>query len=195
MSQKLKGRKEEPALICLLHFPPLQLQNVYCSCPLWREQPTSQLSRACFFLARHWESPVERSSGFLLLRTPLQRWRATMMDNGPPAQCVKVQGHNTWSIIPSLWFWAHNDWSEFWSQKFMVAVVVCRNEREYYVRRWEVWRSKQIVLGDTVEYSCIANYKSSDGSNLAKCTREGWKPNPLCKGIVNILFTSFSCRN
>eukprot|EP00066_Takifugu_rubripes_P029812 XP_011619078.1 PREDICTED: coagulation factor XIII B chain-like isoform X2 [Takifugu rubripes] len=71
-----------------------------------------------------------------------------------------------------------------WTISPVCKEVVCRNEREYNVRRWNMWWGQRIVLGDTVEYSCITDYKSSDGSNLAKCTREGWKPKPLCQEII-----------
>uniref|UniRef100_A0A674MNH9 Sushi domain-containing protein n=1 Tax=Takifugu rubripes TaxID=31033 RepID=A0A674MNH9_TAKRU len=71
-----------------------------------------------------------------------------------------------------------------WTINPVCKEVVCTNEREYNVRRWDVWWGQRIVMGDTVEYSCIADYESSDGSNLAKCTREGWKPKPLCQEII-----------
>lgn len=66
--------------------------------------------------------------------------------------------------------------------------VICRNERERNVRSWEVWWNEVLKMGRTVKYTCQEGYKSTDGSNLAKCTREGWKPDPLCQGIVNIVF-------
>ncbi|XP_029684600.1 complement factor H isoform X13 [Takifugu rubripes] len=71
-----------------------------------------------------------------------------------------------------------------WTINPVCKEVVCTNEREYNVRRWDVWWGQRIVMGATVEYSCIADYESSDGSNLAKCTREGWKPKPLCQEII-----------
>uniref|UniRef100_A0A3B5KET7 Sushi domain-containing protein n=1 Tax=Takifugu rubripes TaxID=31033 RepID=A0A3B5KET7_TAKRU len=71
-----------------------------------------------------------------------------------------------------------------WTINPVCKEVVCTNEREYNVRRWDVWWGQRIVMGATVEYSCIADYESSDGSNLAKCTREGWKPKPLCQEIT-----------
>lgn len=75
-------------------------------------------------------------------------------------------------------------------KSFFVPEVVCRNHREFNVRIWSTWRWWS--LGDTVRYSCITDYKSPDGSNLAKCTRDGWKPKPLCQGIVNVQLSSVS---
>lgn len=92
---------------CLLPFSTLQLQNVWFSCPLWREPPTSPRSRTFIILARRWPSPVEIASGFPLLGTPLQRLHATMTDNGPSGQCAKVQSHNTNTV---LFLWFLNPW-------------------------------------------------------------------------------------
>lgn len=75
-----------------------------------------------------------------------------------------------------------------------VPEVFCTNQRGYNVRWWNVWWNQRLRLGDTVEYECVSGYKSPDGSYLAKCTRDEWKPKPLCQGIVNVLVFSFPVR-
>lgn len=66
--------------------------------------------------------------------------------------------------------------------------VTCRNQRDRNVRSWDAWRNEVLKMGREIRYACNRGYKSTDDSNLAKCTREGWKPDPLCEGMVNIVF-------
>uniref|UniRef100_H3D461 Sushi domain-containing protein n=1 Tax=Tetraodon nigroviridis TaxID=99883 RepID=H3D461_TETNG len=71
-----------------------------------------------------------------------------------------------------------------WTIRPVCQEFFCSNQREYNVRWWNVWRNQQIRLGDTARYQCVTGYKSPDGSNVAKCTRNGWEPKPLCQEIT-----------
>ncbi|XP_050933060.1 complement factor H-related protein 4 isoform X2 [Lates calcarifer] len=62
--------------------------------------------------------------------------------------------------------------------------VRCSNRREPNVYWWNVYWGQQISLGETVNYRCKEGYRSTDGTNQATCTRNGWSPDPLCQELV-----------
>ncbi|XP_073332113.1 complement factor H-like isoform X2 [Pagrus major] len=71
-----------------------------------------------------------------------------------------------------------------WTVRPVCKEVTCRNQRERNVNSWDVYWGQRITLGDTARYRCRSGYKSTDGTNLATCTRDGWRPNPLCQEII-----------
>ncbi|XP_075944106.1 complement factor H-like [Anarhichas minor] len=71
-----------------------------------------------------------------------------------------------------------------WTFHPVCQEVVCSNQRPQHVYRWSVSWQQRITLGDTATYSCGTGYKKTDGATLAKCTRDGWNPNPLCQAIT-----------
>lgn len=75
----------------------------------------------------------------------------------------------------------------------LILEVVCTNRKPYVVEAWHVRWGQRPTLGETVRYRCISGFKSTDGSNLAKCTRDGWRPDPLCKGIFEVNLVLWHC--
>ncbi|XP_041646754.1 complement factor H-like [Cheilinus undulatus] len=60
--------------------------------------------------------------------------------------------------------------------------VRCRAEGEPLVYSWSIYWRQVIRLGDTVRYQCYRGYRPT--SIEARCTRDGWSPNPLCKALT-----------
>ncbi|KAK5869526.1 hypothetical protein PBY51_024235 [Eleginops maclovinus] len=58
--------------------------------------------------------------------------------------------------------------------------VTCSKRGVPDVTSWNSWM-ETFKLGETEGYRCKRGYKSKDGTNRAKCTRDGWQPNPLCQ--------------
>ncbi|XP_050933041.1 complement factor H isoform X6 [Lates calcarifer] len=71
-----------------------------------------------------------------------------------------------------------------WSVRPVCQEVRCSNRREPNVYWWNVYWGQQISLGETVNYRCKEGYRSTDGTNQATCTRNGWSPDPLCQEIT-----------
>ncbi|XP_053287467.1 complement factor H [Pleuronectes platessa] len=71
-----------------------------------------------------------------------------------------------------------------WSLRPVCQEVTCSNRRDPLVYWWDVYRGQQLKLGDRVRYQCKSGYKSMNGATSAACTREGWKPDPLCQAIT-----------
>ncbi|XP_073331839.1 complement factor H-like [Pagrus major] len=71
-----------------------------------------------------------------------------------------------------------------WTVRPVCKEVTCRNQREQNVYSWDVYWGQRITLGDTARYRCRSGYKSTDGTNLATCTRDEWRPKPLCQEII-----------
>ncbi|XP_060933532.1 complement factor H-like isoform X10 [Limanda limanda] len=71
-----------------------------------------------------------------------------------------------------------------WSFRPVCQEVTCSNRRQQHVSWWGVYRGQQKKLGDEVRYSCKSGYKKTGGAPSARCTREGWKPDPLCQAIT-----------
>ncbi|XP_071342420.1 complement factor H-related protein 1-like [Trachinotus anak] len=71
-----------------------------------------------------------------------------------------------------------------WSLTPTCNKFICLNPRDRYLRDWDTYWGQQITLGDTVRYSCKSGFKRTDGVTKATCTREGWKPDPLCQAIT-----------
>uniref|UniRef100_A0A3P9DTJ6 Sushi domain-containing protein n=1 Tax=Maylandia zebra TaxID=106582 RepID=A0A3P9DTJ6_9CICH len=59
--------------------------------------------------------------------------------------------------------------------------VTCSHPQALYLDYWGD-SGQQQRLGDSVSYTCGSDYRSTDGAPWATCTRDGWKPNPLCQG-------------
>ncbi|XP_041646756.1 complement factor H-like isoform X2 [Cheilinus undulatus] len=57
--------------------------------------------------------------------------------------------------------------------------ATCSVEGDMLVYHWSTDWTKVIRLGDTVGYQCRRGYRSTFAK--ARCTRDGWSPNPLCK--------------
>lgn len=129
-----------------------------------------------------WRKILDFLSSGHLCRDYMWWWRT--MDHQASVPRYRVTTPTRFSFYGS---WIHDDRLQFKTQIFAVPEVVCTNQREYNVRWWKVWWNQRLIMGDTVQYECANGYKSPDGSNLAKCTRDGWKPKPLCQGIVNML--------
>ncbi|CAB1446661.1 unnamed protein product [Pleuronectes platessa] len=71
-----------------------------------------------------------------------------------------------------------------WSLRPVCQEVTCSNRRDPLVYWWDVYWGQQFKLGDRVRYQCKSGYKSMNGATSAACTREGWKPDPLCQAIT-----------
>uniref|UniRef100_A0A4W6F526 Sushi domain-containing protein n=1 Tax=Lates calcarifer TaxID=8187 RepID=A0A4W6F526_LATCA len=78
-----------------------------------------------------------------------------------------------------------------WSVRPVCQEVRCSNRREPNVYWWNVYWGQQISLGETVNYRCKEGYRSTDGTNQATCTRNGWSPDPLCQGTVKLTLQYF----
>uniref|UniRef100_A0A3B4ERZ2 Sushi domain-containing protein n=1 Tax=Pundamilia nyererei TaxID=303518 RepID=A0A3B4ERZ2_9CICH len=66
--------------------------------------------------------------------------------------------------------------------------VTCSHPQALYLDYWGD-SGQQQRLGDSVSYTCGSDYRSTDGAPWATCTRDGWKPNPLCQGIMRCSLT------
>uniref|UniRef100_A0A3B4VI03 Sushi domain-containing protein n=1 Tax=Seriola dumerili TaxID=41447 RepID=A0A3B4VI03_SERDU len=63
--------------------------------------------------------------------------------------------------------------------------ITC-DRKDPHVYYWDVYSGQNITLDETVSYWCKPGYNSTDGATWATCTRDGWRPNPLCQGIVKL---------
>ncbi|XP_031725607.1 complement factor H-like [Anarrhichthys ocellatus] len=71
-----------------------------------------------------------------------------------------------------------------WTFHPVCQEVVCSNQRPQHVYHWSVEWRQRMTLGETATYLCGTGYKKTDGATSAKCTRDGWNPNPLCQEIT-----------
>ncbi|XP_062251961.1 complement factor H-like isoform X1 [Platichthys flesus] len=67
-----------------------------------------------------------------------------------------------------------------WSLSPVCQEVTCSNQKDPLVHSWDVYWGQQKKLGDEVVYGCKSGYRRTGGATMATCTREGWKPDPLC---------------
>ncbi|XP_031613608.2 complement factor H-related protein 3-like [Oreochromis aureus] len=67
-----------------------------------------------------------------------------------------------------------------WTIRPVCEEVTCSHPQALYLDHWGD-SGQQQRLGDTVTYRCGSDYRSTDGAAWATCTRDGWKPNPLCQ--------------
>ncbi|XP_031725514.1 complement factor H-like [Anarrhichthys ocellatus] len=74
-----------------------------------------------------------------------------------------------------------------WTFHPVCQEVVCSNQRPQHVYHWSVEWRQRMTLGETATYLCGTGYKKTDGATSAKCTRDGWNPNPLCQVIHNFI--------
>ncbi|XP_073332115.1 complement factor H-related protein 1-like [Pagrus major] len=65
-----------------------------------------------------------------------------------------------------------------WTVRPLCKEVTCSVQRDPLVDNWNVQR---LTLNGTARYTCRSGYRSKDGTNLATCTRDGWRPKPLCQ--------------
>uniref|UniRef100_A0A3B4VIA0 Complement factor H like 1 n=1 Tax=Seriola dumerili TaxID=41447 RepID=A0A3B4VIA0_SERDU len=70
-----------------------------------------------------------------------------------------------------------------WSFELTCREVTCNRPRDPTLYDWRNW-DQRVMLRDTVRYSCRGGYKRTGGATEATCTRDGWRPNPLCQGTV-----------
>ncbi|KAM8746289.1 complement factor H-like isoform 2-T2 [Acanthopagrus schlegelii] len=103
----------------------------------------------------------------------------------PDEQVTVTCGEKYWITSPqhSSAVTTCADYGE-WTIRPVCKEVTCSNQRPQHVYSWNVYWGQKIILGDTARYRCRANYKSPDGSYMATCTRDGWRPNPLCQEIT-----------
>ncbi|XP_074491200.1 complement factor H-like isoform X2 [Sebastes fasciatus] len=71
-----------------------------------------------------------------------------------------------------------------WTIEPVCSEVRCSNERPQSVHSWDVRSRDRITLGETKRYWCKTGYKRTGGANRATCSRDGWKPDPLCQEIT-----------
>uniref|UniRef100_A0A3Q3ECM4 Sushi domain-containing protein n=1 Tax=Labrus bergylta TaxID=56723 RepID=A0A3Q3ECM4_9LABR len=65
----------------------------------------------------------------------------------------------------------------------LVLEVRCSNQRDLRVYSWNVRWGQIITLDESVSYRCKTGYRAASSS--ARCTRDGWSPNPLCQAVSN----------
>uniref|UniRef100_A0A3B4VF14 Complement factor H like 1 n=1 Tax=Seriola dumerili TaxID=41447 RepID=A0A3B4VF14_SERDU len=70
-----------------------------------------------------------------------------------------------------------------WSFELTCREVTCNRPRDPTLYDWRNW-DQRVMLRDTVRYSCRGGYKRTGGATEATCTRDGWRPNPLCQEIT-----------
>ncbi|XP_059197823.1 complement factor H-related protein 4-like isoform X2 [Centropristis striata] len=63
--------------------------------------------------------------------------------------------------------------------------VTCISRKPEHVKYWGVSRWRSMKLDETISYSCQEGYKTTAVNKRAKCTRNGWTPNPLCEELVS----------
>ncbi|XP_074491206.1 complement factor H-like isoform X2 [Sebastes fasciatus] len=71
-----------------------------------------------------------------------------------------------------------------WTIEPVCSEVRCSNERPQSVHSWDIRSRDRITLGETKRYWCKTGYKRTGGANRATCSRDGWKPDPLCQEIT-----------
>ncbi|XP_028259029.1 complement factor H-like isoform X2 [Parambassis ranga] len=71
-----------------------------------------------------------------------------------------------------------------WTIDPVCREVTCSRPPDRSLQWWDANRRQQIKLGDSARYSCKPGYKKTSFNTWATCTRDGWKPNPLCKEIT-----------
>ncbi|XP_054458904.1 complement factor H-like [Anoplopoma fimbria] len=69
-----------------------------------------------------------------------------------------------------------------WTFTPVCQEFTCSDRRPQHVSYWYAGYLNQRKLDKTVSYWCVEGYKKT--ANLATCTRDDWKPNPLCQEIV-----------
>ncbi|XP_042369307.1 complement factor H-like [Plectropomus leopardus] len=70
-----------------------------------------------------------------------------------------------------------------WTITPVCQEVRCSNRRPDHVYNWNIYWGQIITLDQTTNYWCRAGYKRTSTTGWAKCTRDGWKPDPLCEEI------------
>ncbi|XP_068599700.1 complement factor H-like [Brachionichthys hirsutus] len=68
-----------------------------------------------------------------------------------------------------------------WSIRPVCQEVTCDGRKEENVYYWNIGWVRRLTLWNRVSYSCKMGYVSSDGTDMATCTRDGWTPKPLCQ--------------
>ncbi|XP_059197822.1 complement factor H-related protein 4-like isoform X1 [Centropristis striata] len=72
-----------------------------------------------------------------------------------------------------------------WSISPTCREVTCISRKPEHVKYWGVSRWRSMKLDETISYSCQEGYKTTAVNKRAKCTRNGWTPNPLCEELVS----------
>ncbi|XP_059197830.1 complement factor H-like isoform X2 [Centropristis striata] len=68
-----------------------------------------------------------------------------------------------------------------WSISPTCKEVTCIGRKPENVNYWGVSSWRATKLDETISYSCQEGYKTSAVNKRAKCTRNGWTPNPPCE--------------
>ncbi|XP_059197828.1 complement factor H-like isoform X2 [Centropristis striata] len=71
-----------------------------------------------------------------------------------------------------------------WSISPTCKEVTCFGRKPEHVNYWGVSSWRATKLDETISYSCQEGYKTSAVNKRAKCTRNGWTPNPPCEVIT-----------
>ncbi|XP_037625434.1 complement factor H-like [Sebastes umbrosus] len=71
-----------------------------------------------------------------------------------------------------------------WTIEPVCSEVRCSNQRPQFVYYWNVRSWERITLDETKTYNCRRGYKRTGGADRATCSRDGWKPDPLCQAIT-----------
>ncbi|XP_059197829.1 complement factor H-like isoform X1 [Centropristis striata] len=71
-----------------------------------------------------------------------------------------------------------------WSISPTCKEVTCIGRKPENVNYWGVSSWRATKLDETISYSCQEGYKTSAVNKRAKCTRNGWTPNPPCEVIT-----------
>lgn len=102
-----------------------------------------------------------------------------------PRQGEKHTGYSHWVVISVCICFV-----------FFISEVLCSSERPTGVRRWSIRQRQQVRLRDEAQYECSPDYERTDKSSQAVCTRDGWSPDPLCRGTeVNLRNTPVAGTN
>ncbi|XP_067369012.1 P-selectin-like [Channa argus] len=82
-----------------------------------------------------------------------------------------------------------------WTSDPTCKEVTCSRPNDQHISYWDNYWQRKKTLGDTVRYSCTSGYKSTNGATRATCTREGWTPDPLCQGYLEVLDSPECCHS
>ncbi|XP_020492921.2 complement factor H-like isoform X2 [Labrus bergylta] len=130
-------------------------------------------------------APVCEPTKCKLPLTTLEGTRyATSQNVFSPGDTVTTRcGYKYWISTPqsTLAVSTCNDDGE-WDITPVCQEVRCSNQRDLRVYSWNVRWGQIITLDESVNYRCKTGYRAASSS--ARCTRDGWSPNPLCQDIT-----------
>lgn len=91
--------------------------------------------------------------------------------------------YEIWWFI-NMWSWLSIAFLVFEINKSLSRIleIIC-DQKDPHVFYWDAYSGQNITSDETVGYLCKPGYTSTDGATWATCTKDGWRPNPLCQGI------------